>query len=140
MKTPLFKFLIAFFITACIGTFNAQVKKNAGNAKDYPTVFTLKKQELDGLLARKINSTLPKTANKYLAGGTVLTNTASGDMKFLRMQLSYFKNAFLTVQVNGSTSTQVFILSTDKSVSYKGKFENDRLVMTKCQEDEIVSE
>lgn len=67
-------------------------------------------------------------------------NTLNGDIRFLRIKLDYFKNAFLMIQVNGEYSTQVFILSEDKSVFYKGTIGEKAVVMTKCSEDDIVSE
>ena len=67
-------------------------------------------------------------------------NTKNGDMQLLRIRLNYFPKALLMVQVNGEYSTQVYITSSSKTLSYKGKIEKDRVLLTKCNRDEIVSE
>lgn len=133
--------LSAIFLLLLCMTAQAQAKKNTARpGRNYPASFRIQTSELDALLSRSPNSTITSRANRYLRRGVVVANTASGDMRFLKLKLDYFKNAFLTVQVNGSFSTQVFILSTDKSVFYKGSFEDGQLVMSACHEDDIVSE
>lgn len=106
----------------------------------YPENFIVKQKEIDKLFSCKPGTKISSRGNKYLVRGTVLVNTSNGDTKYLRFQLNYFKNAFLNVQVNGNFSTQVFIVSDDRSVFYKGKLEKGKWLMTKCSEDDIVSE
>lgn len=106
----------------------------------YPASFTIQKTELNALLKKKEKDAVVIKTNKYLNKSTVVKNVSNGDMNYFRMKLSYFKNAFLTIQVNGTSSTQVFLLSDDKSVFYKGRMDKGTVILTKCEEDEIVSE
>lgn len=121
----------------------AQSNKNASSKftkANHPESFTINKSDFDELFTKKANTNLDLSSNKYLDKSTIEMNTLNGDIKFLRIKLNYFSNAYLLVQVNGSYSTQVFVMSKDKSIFYKGKIEKDLVVMTKCAEDEIVSE
>ena len=118
----------------------AQKSSTGPVSKKYPESFTISGTELQDLLSKPARTQVKNKSNKYIDDGTVVKNITSGDMHFLRVKLKYFSTAYLTVQVNGEYSTQVFILSDNKSVSYKGKIENGNVFMTKCDEDEIVSE
>lgn len=121
----------------------AQSNKNISRKiikTDYPETFTINKSDFDELFTKKANTNLDLGSNKYLDKSTIEMNTLNGDIKFLRIKLNYFTNAYLLVQINGVYSTQVFVMSKDKSVFYKGKIEKDLVIMTKCGEDEIVSE
>lgn len=138
MKLNLIKLFLIVFTLICGFSAKAQSSKTA--KKQYPESFTISKAEFDNLFLKKEKEVVKNKSNKYLDKSVVLKNVLNGDMKFLRLKLSYFTNAFMSIQVNGTASTQVFVLSTDKSVSYKGKMNNGSVVMTKCEEDEIVSE
>jgi hypothetical protein len=46
----------------------------------------------------------------------------------------------MMVQVNGEYSTQIFILSDDKTIAYKGKIEREQVTLTKCRRDDILQE
>lgn len=142
MKSILLRGLSALFLLFLSVATSAQPKNNSltSASGNYPESFSIQKPELDALLASAPEAVVNIQSNKYLHQALVVMNTKNGDMTFLKLQLSYFKNALLTVQVNGSFSTQVFILSSDKSIFYKGRFEKDLLIMTKCNEDDIVSE
>ena len=121
----------------------AQSKNKSSNKityPDYPETFTIAKSDFDGLFTKKANTILDLSTNKYLDKSSIEMNTLNGDIKFIRLKLNYLSNSYLLVQVNGVYSTQVFVMSKDKSVFYKGKIEKDLVVMTKCAEDEIVSE
>jgi hypothetical protein len=143
MKLRTVKFLSTVFFLLFSFSFLAQnSKKNSSQpaAKKYPNTFVIKKNAFDKLFLYKINEVIVDKSNTYLNQSTLLMNTKNGDMKFLKIKLNYFKNAFLLVQVNGEFSTQVFIMSDDKSVFYKGKVDKGSVSLTKCTEDEIVSE
>ena len=149
MKTTVLSCVLAsLFLINCPGvSAQGSAKKTAINEKAYPSTFNISKAEFDHLFQLEANKPISNKANKYLYRASLVVNTRSGDMRFLKLKLDYFKNAFLTVQVNGSATTQVFILSDDKSVFYKGRFEKNvstgsttKLVMNKCQEGDIVSE
>jgi hypothetical protein len=142
MKLNFIKLLFAFFFVTAVLNSHAQTSraKQVKNIKNHPTTFLITKAEFDDLFAGKINEPVRSSSNKYLNKSVLLMNTLNGDMKFLKLKLDYFKNAFLMVQVNGEYSTQIFILSEDKSVFYKGRIEKDNVLMTKCNEDDIVSE
>lgn len=133
-------FLIVLLLTPGFNALAQNSKTSSVSKKQYPELFTISKSDFDNLFAKKEKAVLKTKDNKYLDKSVVLKNVLNGDMKFLRLKLNYFTNAFLSVQVNGTASTQVFLLSTDKSVSYKGKMDNGSVIMTKCEEDEIVSE
>ena len=105
-----------------------------------PTTFLISKSEFDNLFSHKVNETINAKTNKYLDKSNILVSTINGDMRFMKIKLNYFANAFLMIQINGSYSTQIFILSEDKSVFYKGKPDKNDFIMTKCSENEIVSE
>ena len=121
----------------------AQSKKQAKAKKtdtSYPQSFFILKSELQDLFTLKAGQLVTLAGNKYINKSSVLMNTKNGDISFLRIKLSYFKNAYLLVQVNGGYSTQYFVMSDDKSVFYKGKPVDEKIIMTRCTEDEIVSE
>ncbi len=105
----------------------------------HPTTFTISKTDFEFLLKQEEGSSL-SIKNAYLRDGKVIMNSRNGDITFIRVQLFYFPAAELLVQVNGEYSTQVFIMTRDKSLFYKGTVEKERVLMTKCSEDEIVSE
>lgn len=133
--------LIIFWLAGCLNvTAQPASKKNSAIDKLYPGSFVITKSDYDQLFQLKVNDVVPSRSGKYISGSTMLLNTKNGDMKFLKLKLNYFKNALLVIQVNGSATTQVFILSDDKSIFYKGRFEKNNLLMNKCLEDEIVSE
>lgn len=108
--------------------------------KKYPETFIITKAEFEQLISANDKQNLRTKTNKYIDRSTVVMNKLTGDMRFVKIRLNYFPNANLTVQVNGEFSTQIFILSEDKSLSYKGKLVDGNVIMTKCDEDEIVSE
>lgn len=131
-------FLISFSVAGI-----AQNKKTGSSSQDkkkYPAVFTIDKADFDNLFNKKAKEVISSKNNVYIDKSTVVMNTLNGDTKFMKIRLSYFPKAYLMVQVNGEYSTQVFVLSDDKSVFYKGKMDNGSVAMTKCNEDDIVSE
>jgi hypothetical protein len=115
-------------------------KNRSGNTDKNPASFLISKSDLNALLGLKVHEVIKNKNNRFLDGGIIMANTKNGDMQFVKVRLSYFRKAFLNIQVNGTDSTQVFILSEDKSVSYKGSIETENIVMLKCDEDEIISE
>lgn len=141
MKLNFIKLLSLFFILSLSLPIAAQ-KSNSKtqNEKAYPATFTISKSDFDNLFSKKQKEVVETKTNKYLNKSAVLMNTLNGDTKFLKVKLNYFKNAYLMVQVNGEYSTQIFVLSDDKSVFYKGELEKGNVLMTKCNEDDIVSE
>ena len=118
----------------------AQNNKSKTTEQKYPASFLISKADLQELLALRQHSVVDKKSNKFLDGSIVMTSTKNGNMQYVRVKLAYFLKAFLNIQVNGADSTQVFIVSDDKSVFYKGRMEKENWVMIKCEEDEIVSE
>jgi hypothetical protein len=136
------KYFILFFFALNFLNTAAQRHSNQvrANSNRYPKSFVITKTVFDQLFFLKTGDQLLNKTNKYLQGASLLMNTTNGDMKFLRLKLRYFENAFLMIQVNGTASTQAFIQSDDKSVFYKGRFDKETLVMDKCQENEILSE
>lgn len=143
MKLNSFKLLAVLLLTSFTIPVAAQTQKKASSKQTVtkqPASFIISKTEFDQLFTKKSNAILTTKSNKYLDKSTVLMNTLNGDTKFLKIKLHYFAKAYLIVQVNGEYSTQVFILSDDKSVFYKGRLDKGILTMTKCNEDDIVSE
>lgn len=137
---PLTYFIAIFFMMAGISTAQTKKASKAAQAKHYPATFTINTTDFEKLFSYKINEVVASKTNAFIDKAVLLMSTKNGDMKFLKLKLAYFKNAFLLVQVNGSYSTQVFVMSDDKSVFYKGHFEKNNVMMLKCSEDEIVSE
>lgn len=131
---------LIFIFLSVAGLCAAQFPSGKNAAKSYPEKFTIKEHELKALFSYRPGEKVSKRTNKFLAKGIVLANTRNGDVRFLRLKLVSFQNAYLNVQINGTFSTQVFIVSDDKSVFYKGKMEKSNWIMTKCDEDEIISE
>ena len=142
MFNRLFKcFIIMFFLLFSI-QHKAQINKTNPNknSKKNPESFSISKPDFDKLFTFKSNQVINISQNIYLDKSVSLLNTKNGDMIFLKIKLNYFKKAYLLVQINVSYSTQIFILSDDKSIFYKGKLSSTGLLMTKCLEEEIVSE
>lgn len=131
-------------VTLILGftSFNAQNKSTSvkKTVSRYPASFVITKAEFDKLFTLKNNEVVNVPANKYLDKSVLELNTLNGDMRLLRIKLNYFPKALLMVLVNGEYSTQVYITSSDKLLSYKGKLEKDKVTLTKCNRDEIVSE
>lgn len=143
MKLNSFKLLTVLLLISFTIPLAAQKQKKASSKQTvtkHPASFIISKTEFNELFAKKNNDAVVTKTNKYLDKSTVLMNTLNGDTKFLKIKLHYFVNGYLIVQVNGEYSTQVFILSDDKSVFYKGRLDNGIVTMTKCNEDDIVSE
>ncbi|PBQ33065.1 hypothetical protein CNR22_15190 [Sphingobacteriaceae bacterium] len=133
---PLLIFLVGAF------SLNAQSTKTSSSkvAAKNPASFTISKSDFELLFSKKAKDILVLKNNAFLDKSLVEINTLNGDMKFLKLKLSYFPKAYLMVQINGEYSTQIFILSDDKSVFYKGRIDKGIVTMTKCNEDDIVSE
>lgn len=145
MKKQWFKYVFIFLIGLLGLNVNAQSRKSSSNSinktgEKHPNTFNITKMELGKLFSLKANDVLSYPVNKYLDKAMVLMNTKNGDIKFLKAKLKFFPKSTLLVQVNGEYTTQIFIMSEDKSVFYKAKAEKDKFVMSKCSEDEIVSE
>ena len=143
MKSRFFKFLILFTLGIMSFSLVAQNKKTKSAKRPadiYPASFVITKEELGKLLSLKNNESLVYPANKYIDKSLILMSTKNGDMKFLKAKLNFFANSSLLVQVNGEYTTQIFIMSKDKSVFYKAKADRDKFILNKCTEDEIVSE
>lgn len=117
---------------------NKQKQKTKTNI--YPQSFSIGVDELDRLMNTDARNVLSFPKNTYINQSTVELNTKNGDMHFIKLKLAYFAKSYLLIQENGVYSTVVFIMSDDKSVFYKGKRSKDGLNMTKCAEDDIVSE
>jgi len=136
----LFKITLLFLSILFFSVSPAQNLKRTDLQK-HPVSFTISKTTFDRLFSFKEDALIDEKTNKYLDQSLLVLNTLNGDMKFLKLKLKYFDNAFLVIQVNGAFTTQIFIMSDDKSVFYKGSFgNNNNIVMTKCYEDDIVSE
>jgi hypothetical protein len=132
--------LLILTITMPAEAQKSRSKNTKKTSQKYPASFTIDKTMFSSLFNYKVGDTVTLKTNPYINKSQMLMNSRNGDIKFLRFKLSYFKNAYLLVQENGEYSTQVFIMSDDKSVFYKGSVGPDKVVMTKCSEDEIVSE
>lgn len=138
----LLKLLAVVLFFSCNYELAAQTKSSLAKKQvnKYPVTFSILKKDFDNLFNQKLNTVIKLSENKYLNNSTMQMNSLNGDIRFLRIKLNYFPRAFMLVQVNGVYSTQVFIMSEDKSVFYKGTIEKNQVLMSKCAEDEIVSE
>jgi len=133
-------FFTLFFILLSSLAPAQKSKTVAGTNQRNPASFTINKTDFENLFSKRIKETISVKTNKYLDKSSVLMNSLNGDTRFMKIKLHYFANAYLMVQVNGEYSTQIFVLSDDKSVFYKGRIDNGIVTMTKCNEDDIVSE
>lgn len=134
IKTIVFALLLSVF--GC----RAQNLKSADTKKGIPETFVISKNDINNLLSHNAEDVITDSKNQYINNSQVQMVSASGDMKSMRVKMSYFSNANLFIQVNGSFSTQVFVMSEDKSFFYTGVEKDDNYVMTKCTEEDIISE
>lgn len=139
MKKILLKLLMLFFVFGNNHQLNAQKKLSVSSPK-YPTNFSISNNELDALLKLKKGSTFKSKQNVYLNNSQVILSSAYKENKQLKLKLSYFKNAELFVQINGTNSKIIYILTSDDSVFYNSKIEGDKIVLTQCHKDDILSE
>lgn len=119
---------------------SAEGGKSATAKNSYPESFRISTTELAQVVAKKEKEMLALPGNPYLNQALVLRAVANGDMHFTRLQLAYFKGGYLHVQVNGTASTQIFLFSEDKRFFYKSSPLPDGYLLSRCAEDEIVSE
>ena len=126
--------LIALFAVFSVAGARAQERE--------PAAFTITGDEFSHLITLPSETAIDLKRNAYLHGGTVELNTLNGDMRFIRAQLLPFPEHFLIVMVNGTSSTQVFLLPKDKTktLAYKGRHEKDAVIMEKCKTEDIVTE
>jgi hypothetical protein len=111
--------------------------QKAGKA---PQNFTISDKELTVLLSARPETAVSFPGNPFLDKAVSVKNVRNGDMQFVRLKLSYFRNAYLNIQVNGVYTTQAFILSDEGSAFYKGEVKDGQLSMEKCSKDDIVVE
>jgi hypothetical protein len=141
MFKPMLRFLCLLLIVNSTFMFAQSAKASPSKVRQSnPSSFMISKAEFEELLGMKVAERVNTRENKYLNGSVLLMNSLNGDIRFLKIKLSFFRNAYLLVQVNGEYSTQVFVMSEDKSVFYKGRMDNGNVMMQKCNEDDIVSE
>lgn len=134
----LIRFWAAFVLFTCSFVSYSQ-NKSQNIQKSYPASFTISSSELNKLFTVKETKKV-SIKNKYLNGSIVLINNAVGDNKQLKLQLKYFSNAHLIVQINGKDSKILYIASSDDSIFYNSKIDKENIIMTKCSKDDIVSE
>ncbi|MCC6372223.1 MAG: hypothetical protein IT236_14560 [Bacteroidia bacterium] len=134
--------LLTLLFVFLISGVNAQNKKRSTkkNTSTYPQSFTISKAEFDAIMATEVNAAISMPDNKYVDKSKVIIHTHNGDMQFVKVNLNYFPKSGLMIQVNGEYSTQIFLLSDDKTLSYKARVDKELITLTKCTRDEIVSE
>lgn len=139
--------LILLFISVsaketCKNVVRANLKKNQKEIQainSNPEKFVIEEKEFERLLSSSKNSTF-KTKNVYLNNSFISLNTKIGDNTQLKVKLSYFKKAYLIIQINGNDSRQIFIVSDDNSVFYSGEFKENKIIMTQCKKDDLFVE
>lgn len=139
MANTVFKYVTLTFFVCMSQLFFAQ-KNKSDKATKYPTSFTIELKELDQLFSSKANKTFRSRSNVYLNKSVVLINSSYKENKQLKLKLSFFKNAELYVQINGNDSKIIYILSSDDSVFYNSKIENNQIVLTQCKKDDILTD
>lgn len=132
--------LLALIPIATAHAQNSPQKKQASTRQKNPESFTFSASLFNKLVNLPVKSVISEPSNKYLHKSTLLLNTKTGDMQLIKVKLAYFSKAYLMIQFSGTNSTQIFIVSDNKSVFYKGKQDKDVIIMTKCKEDDIVTE
>ena len=139
MKNVLLKFLMLFAFLGSNHYVLAQKDLSVSSPK-YPTSFIINNSELDALFKLKKGASFKSKQNIYLNGAQVILNSAYKENKQLKLKLSYFKNAEMFVQINGKDSKIIYILTSDDSVFYNSKVEGDKIILTQCHKDDILSE
>lgn len=142
MKTIILKFYILVFVLFSQILISQNKKQQTSNNKTNPVSFVITKSELATLLNYKMDDRVKLKSNVYLNGSTVSYKYIAGNVKQLKLKLSYFANADLVIQINADNTRQVFVLSTNDANNYKNKSDkpSDTIVMEKCKKDEIISE
>mgnify|MGYP006927912742 CR=1 FL=1 len=105
-----------------------------------PVIFTIEQTEFESLFNYKSGEVIRCQKNKYIDKSVMELNTRNGNMQLLRIKSAYFAKSLLMVQVSGQLSVQVFIVSTDKKTFYRGKTERGKVTMSRCKEEDIVTE
>lgn len=126
----------------CKKVVRANLKRNQKEIQvinNNPEKFEIEEKEFERLLSSSKNSTF-KTKNVYLNNSFISLNTKIGDNTQLKVKLSYFKKAYLIIQINGNDSRQIFIVSDDNSVFYSGEFKENKIIMTQCKKDDLFVE
>jgi hypothetical protein len=118
----------------------AQKTASYSKVQRNPENFVISHTAIAELLRMKEGEKVNMPANGYINKSQVVKKTATGDMQYLRLKLNYFRTGWLSIQVNGEFTTQIFLMTDDKSVFYKGKKEKDGYRMVKCKEYEIYQE
>lgn len=139
MKHPFFKY-ITLLLIICNNHFSFSQKNKVITPTKYPTSFTIELKELDQIFTHKTKSVYASKTNVYLNKSLIVLNSSYKENKQLKLKLNYFKNAELYVQINGKDSKIIYILSSDDSVFYNSKTEGDKIIMTQCRKDDIISE
>lgn len=139
MKLNFIKLLLTLLFISPAMYMVAQ-KAATGSKNPLPASFSISRADMNLILSKKPKEILKSHRNKYINKSTVLVSVINGDTKYVELKLNYFQNAVLSLQVNGNYSTQVFILSENKSFFYKGTEDKLGFVMNKSDEDEIVTE
>jgi hypothetical protein len=138
LKTSTAKFtLILFFLLG-------QMSLSAQTKTSFPASFNIAKAELNKVLSFKLNETVSLKSNSYLDKSSVVYTYENKDIdvKQIKLKLNYFKDAFLTVQINADNSKQIFITSDKTEANYKNvDFNADEvIVMEKCKKDNIITD
>lgn len=119
----------------------AQTKKSkTTQVSPKPESFVIERGDFEKLFNYKAGEVIRSQTNKYLDKSLMELNTQNGDMQLLRIKPAYFSKSLLMVQVSGQQSIQVFIISTDKKTFYRGKSDKGRVTMSRCKEEDIVTE
>jgi hypothetical protein len=122
----------------------AQLSLNAQSKTNFPTSFNISNTELNNVFSFKLKETVNVKSNSYLDKSTVVYKYENADIKVkqIKLKLNYFKDAFLTVQINADNSKQIFITSDKTEANYKNAdFNADEvMVMEKCNKDHIITD
>lgn len=142
MKHIKIKFhIIVFVLFTQILLSQNKVQKPIKN-NTYPASFVITKSELATLFNYKMDDKVKLKSNHYINGSTVSYKYLAGNVKQLKLKLSYFTNADLVIQINADNTRQVFVLSNNEATNYKNTSDkpSDTILMEKCKKDEIISE
>jgi hypothetical protein len=134
----------AVILTVILSFLLGQLSLSAQTKTSFPASFTIAKAELSKVLSFKLNETVSLKSNSYLDKSTVVYAYQNSDInvKQIKLKLNYFKDAFLTVQINADNSKQIFITSDKTEANYKNIDFNadDVIVMEKCKKDNIITD
>jgi len=133
-----FKFASIYGLFLIYFSFSVNAQNKIDTKKFSPDTFTISESDFKNILKSKSGTTY-HSKNEILNNSFVSLNNVVNQNQQVKMELKTIKNANLIIQVNGNDSKQVFILGKDE-VFYNGVFSEEKIIMKRCQKDDLFVE